>query len=128
MESLLWRIRVAVLWVIVAVGMSAGTLLGLASPGTLGEVTAGRVGDMEITSGLLILFALFWLVPFAMAFLTLVLRDPVINRYANAGVGVVVTGGVQRWPPGRCGHDCDRTGDPVACVEVAQSSLRGTVG
>jgi len=91
-EPLLWRIRVAVPWVIVAVGMSAGTLLGLASPGTLGEVTAGRLGDMEITAGLLILLALFWFVPLAMAFLTLVLRDPVINRYANAGVGVVVTG------------------------------------
>lgn len=88
---MLWRARIAVLWIAVAVGMSAHVLLVLAMPGTLGEVMQGRVGEEELTVGMLVFMALFWVVPLTMAFLALVLRDPV-NRYANAGVGVVATG------------------------------------
>lgn len=90
MEMLAWRIRIAVLWVFFAVGMSAAMLLVLAAPGNLNQIMEGRFGDMEFTSGTLIFMALFWLVPLIMAFLTMVLRDRV-NRYANAGMGVVLT-------------------------------------
>ena len=90
MEMLAWRIRIAVLWVFFAVGMSAAMLLVLAAPGNLDQIMEGRFGDMEFTSGTLIFMALFWLVPLIMAFLTMVLRDRV-NRYANAGMGVVLT-------------------------------------
>lgn len=91
MEALVWRIRTAVLWVFLAVGMSAIGVVGLVSPGMLEDVLEGRIEDEEITAGMLMLFALFWLVPLTMAFLTLALRDPV-NRWTNAVVGVVVTG------------------------------------
>jgi len=90
MEMLAWRIRIAVLWVFFAVGMSAAILLVLAAPGNLAQIMEGRFGDMEFTAGTLIFMALFWLVPLIMAFLTMVLRDRV-NRYANAGMGVVLT-------------------------------------
>ncbi len=50
----------------------------------------GRFGDMEFTAGTLMFVALFWLVPLIMAFLTMVLQGRV-NRYANAGMGVVLT-------------------------------------
>jgi hypothetical protein len=90
-KPLLWRIRISALWIFLAVGMSAHVLLFLALPGTLGEVMAGRVGDMELTTGALVFMTLFWIVPLTMAFLALVLPDPV-NRYTNAAVGVVATG------------------------------------
>ena len=87
---LAWRIRIAVLWVFLAVGMSAMVLLILMAPGNLPQIMEGRFGDEEITAGTLIFMALFWLVPLIMAFLTMVLKDRV-NRYANAGMGAVLT-------------------------------------
>ena len=90
MEMLAWRIRIAVLWVFFAVGMSAAMVLVLAAPGNLDQIMDGRFGDMELTAGALMFVALFWLVPLIMAFLTMVLRDRV-NRYANAGMGVLLT-------------------------------------
>ncbi len=87
---LAWRIRIAILWVFFAVGMSAVVLLILMAPGNLPQIMEGRFGDEEITAGTLIFMALFWLVPLIMAFLTMVLKDRV-NRYANAGMGVVLT-------------------------------------
>jgi hypothetical protein len=87
---LAWRMRIAVLWVCFAVSMSAAILLVLAAPGNLDQIMEGSFGDMEFTAGTLMFMALFWLVPLIMAFLTMVLRDGV-NRYANAGMGVVLT-------------------------------------
>ena len=90
MEMLAWRIRIAVLWVFFAVGMSATMLLTLMAPGNLAQIMEGRFGDREFTAGALISIAMFWLVPLIMAFLTMVLRGRV-NRYANAGMGVLLT-------------------------------------
>ena len=89
MRLLQWKVRLSVLWIALAVGMSAHMVLVVAEPGTIEELMEGRVEDMEITTGWLVFFALFWVVPLLMAFLTLVLRDPV-NRFANAGVGLVM--------------------------------------
>lgn len=87
---LLWKVRLSVLWVALAVGMSAHMLLVIAEPGTVEELMEGRVEDVEITTGFLIFAAVFWVVPLLMAFLALVLHDRA-NRFANAGVGLVVT-------------------------------------
>jgi hypothetical protein len=87
---LAWRIRIAVLWVFLAVGMSAAMLLTLAAPGNLDQIMEGRFGDMEFTAGALVFMAMFWLVPLIMAFLTMILRGRV-NRYVNAGMGVLLT-------------------------------------
>ena len=71
MEMLAWRIRIAVLWVFIAVGMSASMFLALVTPGNLAEVMEGGFGDMEFTAGALMFMSLFWLVPLIMAFFTL---------------------------------------------------------
>lgn len=89
MRLLQWKVRLSILWVTLAVGMSAHMLLVVAEPGILEELMEGRIEDMEITSGWLVFFALFWVVPLLMAFLTLVVDDRV-NRFANAGVGLVM--------------------------------------
>lgn len=90
-ELLAWKLRITTLWIFFAVGMSAAMILGIVgTPGLLDDIASGEVEGMKIDATILIFMALFWLVPLTMAFLTLVLRDP-INRYANAIVGIVAT-------------------------------------
>lgn len=82
-----WSLRIAVLWLINASLMSAATFLAMFEPGVLRDLMAGEVEGMDAQSaGLQFLFAVSWLVPLAMAFLTLVLTD-VVNRWANVVVG-----------------------------------------
>ncbi|MDJ0960732.1 MAG: DUF6326 family protein [Acidimicrobiia bacterium] len=90
MQLLQWKVKLSILWVALAVGMSAHMLLIVAEPGILEELMEGRIEDMEITSGMLVFFALFWIVPLLMAYLVHVLGDRA-NRLANAGLGVVMT-------------------------------------
>ncbi len=90
MRLLQWKVKLSILWVALAVGMSAHMLLVVTEPGILEELMEGRIEDMEITSGMLVFFALFWVVPLLMAFLAHVLDDRA-NRFANAGVGLVMT-------------------------------------
>lgn len=90
MRSTLWLVRLSVLWVTIAIGMSAHMLLVVAEPGNLEELLEGRVEDVEITTGFLVFAALFWVIPLAMAFLSLVLPDAG-NRITNGVIGLVVT-------------------------------------
>lgn len=87
-----WKVRVCVLWLLLAVGMSAAMLLALFEPGILRDLMAGEVeGKNAHSAGLQLSFAAFFLVPMAMAFLTLVLQDTV-NRWANGVLGALFAG------------------------------------
>ncbi len=86
MENLYWRIRISVLWVFMAVGMSASMILFFMGSGVIEDIIAGEIEEMEITEGILLVFALFWLIPLIMAFLSLVLKDKA-NRWANIILG-----------------------------------------
>lgn len=88
MTSVMWRVRVAALWIFMAVSMSAYTLLAILEPGVLDDVMKGQVGEMEITEGMLFFLAVFWIVPLTMAVLTLILRKP-LAKATNLGVGVL---------------------------------------
>lgn len=84
-----WKLRITVLWLINASLMSAAMLMAMFEPGILRDLMAGEVEGMDAQSaGLQFLFAVSWLVPLTMAFLTLVLTD-VVNRWANAVIGAV---------------------------------------
>ena len=87
MENLAWKMRISVLWLFLAVSMSAAMILYIMGPGVINDIIAGEMEGMEISAGVLMIFALFWLVPLIMAFITLVLKDT-INRYANAILGL----------------------------------------
>ena len=87
MEKLVWKLRISMLWVFLAVGMSAAMILFIMGPGVVEGLMSGEMEGMEVSGWLLILFAIFWLIPLIMAFLTLVLKDP-INRYSNAVLGL----------------------------------------
>jgi hypothetical protein len=92
MESLvLHKIKLAVLWIFLAVGFSALAIVSLMTPGAIEQIIAGEIEDMgPITEGLLFLFAILWLIPLTMAFLSLTLKDSA-NRWANIIVGIVWT-------------------------------------
>lgn len=87
MENLVWKMRITILWLFLAVSMSAAMILYIMAPGIIEEIIAGEMEGMEISSGILMIFALFWIIPLIMAFLTLVLRDK-LNRYINAILGL----------------------------------------
>ena len=92
MEDLALKTRLAVLWLFVAVAMSANTLLYLIVPGVIDEIRAGEVVGMQAGAGLLLVMAiLYYWVPLVMAVLSLTLKDKV-NRWASIVFGVFYVG------------------------------------
>jgi len=90
METLLLKIRIAVLWIFLAVAMSASMVLGFMRPGAIDEIMSGTMEGMQISTGLLLFFLLFWLIPLVMAFLSVTLKD-LANRKANIILGIIFT-------------------------------------
>ena len=85
MEILRWKTRIAVLWVFMAVAMSAHSIFSFMEP----EVVE-QMWEMEMGPGMMLLMALFWWVPLVMAVLSLTLKDSA-NRWVNFVLGVVFT-------------------------------------
>jgi hypothetical protein len=85
MEILRWKTRIAVLWIFMAVAMSAHSILYFMEPGAVAEVEG-----MQLSAGMLLFMALFWWVPLVMAVLSLTLKDSA-NRWANFVLGIVFT-------------------------------------
>ena len=87
MSALLFRTRVAVLWVAVAVAMSGSLLLFLYVPGALEEMLAGKMEGETLDDTWGILCAALVVVPLVMAGLTLLVSDRV-NPYLNVVAGL----------------------------------------
>jgi hypothetical protein len=87
MGDLALKTRLAVLWLFVAVAMSANTLLYLIVPGVIDEVRSGTVVGMQAGHGLLLTMAImyYWL-PLVMAVVSLTLKDKV-SRWASIILG-----------------------------------------
>lgn len=83
-----WKIKISVLWLFSAVAFLAHQILALLEPGVMAQIMAGEVEGMKIGPELILLFAVIFLVPLIMAFLSLTLEDS-INRRANIIVGAV---------------------------------------
>ena len=79
--------RIAVLWIFMAVAMSAHMELSVLESGVIGQIASGKT---QISEGMFLLMALFWLIPLTMAFLSVTLKD-LANRRANITMGVVST-------------------------------------
>ena len=90
MDLLAWKLRVSTLWIFLGVGTLATFFAVLMPASVLGEyVATGQFEGETIDATMLaLMIGLFCLLPLAMAFLTLALRDP-INRWANAIVGAL---------------------------------------
>ena len=87
MENLRWKMRIALLWVLMAVAMSAHGLLTAMVPGGLEKAIA----EVEAMGpGMLIFITLCWLVPLWMAFVSMTIKDS-CNRWTNFILGIIFT-------------------------------------
>ncbi|UCF59166.1 MAG: hypothetical protein JSV15_01725 [Candidatus Bathyarchaeota archaeon] len=92
MERLALKMKLAVLWLFVAVSMTAGSVIFFMVPGVMEEIMEGAILGMQIGQELLLAMAVmyFW-IPLVMAVLSLTLKDKV-NRWANIILGIVYIG------------------------------------
>ncbi|MBP1703140.1 MAG: hypothetical protein H6Q38_2247 [Chloroflexi bacterium] len=76
------KILFSALWIFLAVNYIYRDILSNMEPGTLRGYLAGNVGEITITQGFLLAGALMMEIPFAMIFLSRVLKGGA-NRWAN---------------------------------------------
>ena len=89
MELLRWKTRLSVIWVVMAVGYTAGWFLMFMVPGVMEEMMAGEMpAGKPLSEGRMVMYALFWLIPIVMAVLCLSLKDSP-NRWLNFVLGIV---------------------------------------
>ena len=92
MENLALKTKLAVMWLFVAVTMSANTILYFIVPGVIDEIRAGEVVGMQAGPELLLVMAImYYWVPLVMAVLSLTLKDKA-NRWANIILGIFYVG------------------------------------
>ncbi len=85
MEILRWKARIAVLWLFMAIAMSAHSILSFREPGAIAEIEGMTLGP-----GMMVFMAIFWLVPLWLAFVTMTVKDS-CNRWTNFVLGIIFT-------------------------------------
>jgi hypothetical protein len=88
MSRQLFRTRVAVLWVAVAVAVSYSVLMFLIAPGALEEALAGKMEGVALSDGLGFQMAVLVGIPLVMTVVTLLAGDRV-NQVANLIAGLL---------------------------------------
>jgi hypothetical protein len=87
METLSWKIRIAILWIISAEAYAAHMIMVTIDPESMDKMLAWGA---EIDAGGWLFGAIYWLIPFWLAFVTLAVKGP-SNRWANFVVGIFAT-------------------------------------
>jgi len=87
MELLKCKARLAVLWLIMAIGTVLSGLFMLLMPGGIENIMAGEMGNMQIETGMVI-FALFFLIAIIVAILSLTI-DGAANRWLSFVLGII---------------------------------------
>ncbi len=82
------KVKLSTLWLIVMLNMIFADILTFITPGVLSEMMTGRAGELKITEGILLVFAILLEIPIAMVFLSRVLKYG-HNRIANIVSGVI---------------------------------------
>jgi Sec-independent protein secretion pathway component TatC len=75
------KVKLSELWVVVMFNMAFADILSFMLPGNLEEIMTGA-GEIQITQGLLLVFAILLEIPIAMIFLSRALKYRA-NRWAN---------------------------------------------
>ncbi len=88
MELMRCKTRLAVLWVIKAIGFTAFWILSFVEPGKIEGLMVGKVMGMQVSDGQMVIFGLFWWGPWIMAWLSLTLKGSA-NRWTNFVLGVL---------------------------------------
>lgn len=90
MENLALKRKLSVLWLIAeATGILMATL-AVFTPGVIDDIIAAEYGGIQITSELMLVLAIIYLVPLIGALLSLMLKDST-NRWANIILGIIYT-------------------------------------
>ena len=87
MESLRWKARIAVLWLIAAEAYSAHMIMVTIEPVSMNKMLEWGA---KIDAGGWLFGAIYWLIPLWMAFVTIAVKGS-SNRWANFALGIVVT-------------------------------------
>ena len=99
MEALKCKIKISVLWIFVAVSTSGATICLLMEQGFIEKLMTGvflcqthsiictSLFGERLSEGLIVLFALWWLIPLIMSFLTHILKYS-LNRWVNIVLGL----------------------------------------
>lgn len=88
MELLRCKARLSVLWLTMAIGTAAAFLLSIMMPGTIEEMMGGEIEGMPLGEGMILLYAVFFLIPMVVAILCLTLNVSV-NRWLNFVLGII---------------------------------------
>ncbi|MDO8847671.1 MAG: DUF6326 family protein [Coriobacteriia bacterium] len=80
--------RISTLWIVVMLNMAFADIVGFIQPGAL-EGVAGP-GGVQITQGLLLVFALLIEIPLAMIFMSRILKRAA-NRWVNTVAAVITS-------------------------------------
>lgn len=81
------QIKLSVIWVAVMLTYLLGDVLRIFS----GDFKAGAIGGMQVSQSMFLGMAVLFVIPVAMVFLSLTLKQPV-NRWANIIIAVVFFG------------------------------------
>jgi hypothetical protein len=85
-----WKIKIAALWLVWECGGIVQLMLYSFQPGVIEQINAGELVGDQTTPELLLLFAIIFLIPLVMVFLSLILKDST-NRLANIIVSICYT-------------------------------------
>jgi hypothetical protein len=88
MELLRCKARLSVLWAVMAVGTVASMFLSLLMPGAIQSIMAGEMEGMELTEWMMVVMALFFIIPIALSILALTLKGSA-NRWLNFIFGII---------------------------------------
>lgn len=90
-ENINLKVKLAVLWIFMALAFSALLLLSIMQPGAIEDLTSGEIWEGFDPGLMLMVATLYWLGTLVMAFASVTLGDRA-NRWANmiAGAGYAV--------------------------------------
>jgi hypothetical protein len=88
MELLRCQARLSVLWVVMAVGTVSAMFLSLLMPGVIEGIMAGEMEGMELTEGMMGIYALFFIIPIVLAIVSMTLKGSA-NRWLNFIFGII---------------------------------------
>ena len=91
MELLRCKARLSVLWLTMAIGAATSWILSVMMPGTIEEIMSGEMGELPLgegMEGMILLYAVFFLIPMVVAILCLTLNVSV-NRWLSFVLGII---------------------------------------
>ena len=90
MEDLTLKARIAVLWILMAVAMSAHSVLHFMEEGTIAMIESQDIWMGMDPAQMSLMMSLFWIIPLWMAFLSVTLKGST-NRWTNIILGIIFT-------------------------------------